>query len=99
MYLKLIRIVWKESMRSSIWQKNILINIFLGLFIVYFLLILVLVGGALKEIMADGFDVEGIMASRNSGPGYCIFSFSTCLSGSLCRKSPKWPPALTCICR
>ncbi len=75
MYLKLIRIVWKESMRSSIWQKNILINIFLGLFIVYFLLILVLVGGALKEIMADGFDVEGIMALEKFGTWVLYFLF------------------------
>ncbi len=59
MFKWLISHKWKESMRSSIWQKNVLINIFLGLFVVYMMLVLVLLGGALKEIITESFDVEG----------------------------------------
>lgn len=59
MYKWLISHRWKESLRSSIWQKNVIINIFLGLFIVYMLLVFVLLGGAMKEIISESFDVEG----------------------------------------
>ena len=73
LYLQLLKVQWKQSMRSSIWQKNILINIFLGLFIVYLILILLLLGGAMKEILAENFDAEGIMGIEKMGTWLLYF--------------------------
>ncbi|MFZ4521642.1 MAG: DUF5687 family protein [Bacteroidales bacterium] len=46
---------WKETIRSSYWQKSLLINIILGIFILYFLLNLVFLGLFLGKILSAAF--------------------------------------------
>ncbi len=46
---------WKETIRSVYWQKNIAINIILGVFLTYFLLNLVFLGLFLGKILDAAF--------------------------------------------
>ncbi len=47
----LIQNQWREMRRSSIWQRNLIINIFLGLFVLYFAAIFIVIGLASKELL------------------------------------------------
>ncbi len=46
---------WKEKTRSSFWQKNLLINVFLGLVALYFAANLLFLGFYLDKILASVF--------------------------------------------
>ena len=46
---------WKEAIRSSYWQKTVLINIILGIFLLYFLINLIVLGFFLGKILVSAF--------------------------------------------
>ncbi len=49
---------WKESLRSSIWQKNMIVNIILGILIVYFLVNFLVLGILSDKILMGIFPDE-----------------------------------------
>lgn len=51
----LIRHKWLESRRSSIWQRNVALNIVIGFFILLMMMYLLLIGIFLDEILTDIF--------------------------------------------
>ena len=54
---------WKEAVRSSYWQKSIMINLLLGIFLLYFLVNLVILGVFLGRILTASFpDTEPVKA-------------------------------------
>ncbi len=65
MLLSFIRNQWKETFRSSIWQKNLAVNIILGFFIVYFLLSFAFLGFVMKEIIGEIFPDDPLVARFN----------------------------------
>lgn len=65
----LIMLEWKRSLRSSMWQRNLFLNIFLGLFMVYMLLIALMVGFFLNRMIGEGLEIEGAEVIRVFGSG------------------------------
>jgi len=57
---------WKESLRSSIWQKNMAINIILGILIFYFLINFLFVGIFADNILMEIFPDENPVNKFNS---------------------------------
>lgn len=55
LFLQILVHQWKEAIRSSFWQKSLLINILLGIFLLYFLLNLLVLGFFLGKIMLTAF--------------------------------------------
>lgn len=53
---------WKEEIRSSFWQKNIVLNIILGLLGIYFLLNIVVVSLFLDKILLLFFKTTDVVA-------------------------------------
>lgn len=51
------------------WQRNVFLNIFLGLFMVYLLLIFFVVGITLDRIIGEGLQIEGADVIRVFGSG------------------------------
>lgn len=67
---------WKQSTRSSIWQKNIALNIIIGFFLVIMLLYLLILGVLLDRVLEDV--VKGVTAEITLYKiliYYFIFSF------------------------
>ncbi|MCX6280314.1 MAG: DUF5687 family protein [Bacteroidetes bacterium] len=63
LFPRLVNHQWKEMIRSSSWQKSILINIMLGIFLVYLLINLILLGLFLGKIMDSVFpDADPVTA-------------------------------------
>jgi hypothetical protein len=59
MLLKLIlQNEWREATRSSAWQRNLVINIFLGLFVLYFLAIFALLGFVMDKLLLNFYPDE-----------------------------------------
>jgi len=63
---------WKESMRSTIWQKNVAINIILGFFILLMLLYLLLLGLFIDKILTELFPEKDLVSVFN---GFLLYYF------------------------
>ncbi len=50
-----IRHQWKEMLRSSIWQKNVVVNIFLGIMVLLMMLYLLLLGLFIDDLLVKIF--------------------------------------------
>lgn len=61
---------WKSAIRSSVWQKNLVINIILGFFLLYMIANLLIVGLFLNEILKQVFPGEDVIRTFNSGLFY-----------------------------
>ncbi|MEJ5303700.1 MAG: DUF5687 family protein [Bacteroidales bacterium] len=57
MIFKLLRLSFKEKRRSPMRQQNIILNIFLGIILVYFLLLLILFGHFTPRIIEESMDI------------------------------------------
>ncbi|MCX6230704.1 MAG: DUF5687 family protein [Bacteroidetes bacterium] len=57
---------WKESLRSSIWQKNLAMNIIMGIFIFYFVLNFLFLGIFADKILMEIFPDENPVNKFNS---------------------------------
>ena len=55
LFFILLRQQWKAALRSSYWQKNVAINVILGIGILYFLINLVILGLFLGRIIQSAF--------------------------------------------
>jgi hypothetical protein len=64
---------WKESIRSSIWQKNVVVNIILGIFIVYFLVNFLVLGIVTDKLLMEIFPDEDPVIKFNGLLFYFIF--------------------------
>lgn len=56
---------WKETRRSPVWQKNLVINIVLGFFILYLLASFALLGFVMKELIEELFPGEPVITKFN----------------------------------
>jgi len=63
---------WKESVRSTVFQKNLIINIFLGLFIIYLLLSFATLGFFIDVILEKSFPDQNPIYVFN---GFLLFYF------------------------
>ncbi len=57
---------WKESLRSSIWQKNMALNILLGIFMLYFIVNFLILGLFSDKILMEIFPDENPVNKFNS---------------------------------
>ena len=64
---------WKESIRSSIWQKSVAINIILGILIVYFLVNFLVLGIMSDKILMGIFPDEDPVIKFNGFLLYFVF--------------------------
>lgn len=60
LYGRLLAQQWKESLRSPMFQKSLLINLIMGFFFLYLLASFLLLGFALKYILEDVFERPAI---------------------------------------
>ena len=65
---------WKESIRSSVFQKNLVVNIILGLFILYFVASFALLGFFVDVILEERFPEANIIFIFN---GFLLYYFGT----------------------
>lgn len=63
---------WKAATRSPIWKKNLAVNLILGLFITYLLLVFALLGFFLKEILQETFPEHSPFVAAN---GFLLYYF------------------------
>ncbi len=57
---------WKESLRSSIWQKNLALNIILGIAMLYFLINFLILGLVSDKILLEFYPDENPVNKFNS---------------------------------
>jgi hypothetical protein len=55
LFFRFISHQWKETIRSSYLQKSILINIIIGIFLIYFLINMILLGFFMGKILVSAF--------------------------------------------
>jgi hypothetical protein len=63
---------WKESRRSSVFGKNIAVNIILGFFIAYFLLSFLVLGFFIDELLRQAFPNQNPIAVFNGFLGFYL---------------------------
>ncbi|MGB0522248.1 MAG: DUF5687 family protein [Flammeovirgaceae bacterium] len=63
---QLIKLQWKESFRSTMWQKSVAINIVLGFIIFYFLSLFLAVGMFMPELFKEFYPEENPVMLFNS---------------------------------
>jgi len=63
---------WKESIRSTVFQKNLVINIILGLFILYFMASFALLGFFIDAILSENFPGRNVIYVFN---GFLLYYF------------------------
>lgn len=64
---------WRESLRSSIWQKSMAINIVLGILILYFLVNFLILGVVADKLLMEIFPDENPVIKFNGFLLYFIF--------------------------
>jgi hypothetical protein len=63
LFVRILQHQWKEAVRSSFWQKSLLINVILGIFLLYFLVNLLVLGFFLGKILLSVFpDSDPVIA-------------------------------------
>lgn len=64
--LKLLKLQWKEDFRSPMWQKNVAINIVMGFFILYFLVLFLAIGIGMSFLIGEFYPSEDPVTVVNS---------------------------------
>lgn len=72
MLLTLLSHQWKAQLRSSIFQKSLVLNIILGLFILYFGSIFLLLGFGMHEILANFYPGQNVIGIFNGALLFCF---------------------------
>ncbi|NQV03429.1 MAG: hypothetical protein HQ542_12335 [Bacteroidia bacterium] len=72
MFTKFLLLEWKSAKRSSIWQKNLALNLVIGFFLFLALLYLLLIGVFIGEILQKVYPGEDPVIIFN---GFLIFYF------------------------
>ncbi|MBB6612313.1 hypothetical protein H7F15_14780 [Pontibacter sp. Tf4] len=72
MLLTLLSHQWKAKLRSSIFQKSLVLNIILGLLILYFGSIFLLLGFGLHKILGNMYPGQDVVGIFNSALLFCF---------------------------
>jgi len=72
MFGKFLTLEWKSAIRSSIWQKNLALNLVIGFFLSLMLLYILLIGFFIRDIIGKIYPGENQVVIFN---GYLIFYF------------------------
>lgn len=70
--LTLFKHQWKEGVRSTVFQKNLVVNIIMGFFVLYFLVIFIALGFGMKHILAEFYPDSNPIEVFN---GFLILGF------------------------
>ncbi|MDB5261155.1 MAG: hypothetical protein JWQ14_436 [Adhaeribacter sp.] len=72
MFTTLLAHQWKESRRSSVFQKSVAVNIILGFFIVYFLLSFLVLGFFIDDLLRQVYPDQNPVTAFN---GFLLYFF------------------------
>lgn len=82
-------IEWKRSLRSSLWQRNVFLNIILGIFILYFVFVFLLLGLFLDRVIGEALEIEGVDVIKALGSWLVYYFVVDLLFRFLIQKMPE----------
>ena len=82
-------IEWKRSLRSSLWQRNVFLNIILGIFILYFVFVFLLLGLFIDRVIGEALEIEGVDVIKAFGSWLLYYLVVDLLFRFLIQKMPE----------